>query len=40
MRITKQKVTSLIVMGRMPLNYFSNVKNRNAKNKHDTEGGI
>jgi hypothetical protein len=28
-----------MAMGCMPSNYFSNVKSRDAKNKHDIEGG-
>ncbi len=38
--VTRQQVTSLIAMGRMPLDCFSNVMNWDAKNKHNTKNGI
>ncbi len=36
---TKQQITSLIMMGRMPLDYFFNTKSQNVKNKCDTKSG-
>jgi len=35
----RQEITSPIAMGCMLLDFFSNVKNRDAKNQFDIEGG-